>query len=242
MFIYDIYKYFSEIKNRLNLVLLSWIAAVGTSYLYKEILLFLLIKSNVELYNLECFYFISTGLTDIFNVYLQLTYFVSTQLSFFVFLYHFLMFITPALFIYEYTILKKILKISYIIFYFNIIIFNYLIIPKICNFFFSFQNANSNQSINVFFEAKINEYVSFYIDFYIVSFFITQSLVVFYLFLNYRKKKSDFILRTRKSFYFIFCVFATVLTPPDIFSQVFLMVFCVLAFEFYIFLTFFKEV
>ena len=76
-----LYRYFFEIKSRILLIIISWIITILICYCYKEILLFLLVKLNVKLYSLNSFYFISTNLIDVFSVYLQLSYFISTQFS-----------------------------------------------------------------------------------------------------------------------------------------------------------------
>ena len=64
-------KYFIEIRNRLLLLLLTWLSTILISYLYKEILLFSIVQPNI-VFNFSngstFFYFIFTNVTEIFSV------------------------------------------------------------------------------------------------------------------------------------------------------------------------------
>jgi len=215
-----LYRYFFEIKSRILLIIISWVITILICYSYKETLLFLLVKLNIKLYYLESFYFISTNLTDVFSVYLQLSYFVSTQLSIFIFIYHFLSFISPGLFEHEYKMLKLIVLMSLFFLSLSILILNIFVLPYVWTFFSGFQTNQYNESINIFFEAQITEYLNFYILTYYINVSIGQVFVVFLLLLNFIENKIKFINNTRKIFYSIFLIFATIITPPDIISQI----------------------
>ena len=110
------YKYFLEIKNRVVLIFNSWILTMVTCYFYKNILLFLLIKLNSNLYKLKSFYFITTNFTDIFSVCLQIGSFISIQCLILLSVYHFITFITPGLFNFEYNLLKLIFVLCCLLF------------------------------------------------------------------------------------------------------------------------------
>lgn len=215
-----LYRYFFEIKSRILLIIISWVITILICYFYKETLLFLLVKLNIKLYYLESFYFISTNLTDVFSVYLQLSYFVSTQLSIFIFIYHFLLFISPGLFEHEYKMLKLIVLMSLFFLSLSILILNIFVLPYVWTFFSGFQTNQYNESINIFFEAQITEYLNFYILTYYINVGIGQVFVFFLLLLNFIENKIKFINNTRKIFYSIFLIFATIITPPDIISQI----------------------
>ena len=73
------YRYYVELKNRCFLLLTCWVFTLLICYLYKEILLFILVNSN----NYTEQYFIFTDIGEIFYVYLQLIFFISnTSLNF----------------------------------------------------------------------------------------------------------------------------------------------------------------
>ena len=75
--------YFSELKNRIILLILCWLSSFCTCYSYKEILLFLFIKPSLNLTSkFNKIYFISTNITEIFNTYINLAIFISNQIVF----------------------------------------------------------------------------------------------------------------------------------------------------------------
>ena len=214
-----IYNYILEIKTRLLLILISWVINILICYSYKEILLYILIKLNKEIYLLNTFYFISTDLMDIFNVYIQLSYFFSNQLIIVVIIYHLLMFMSPGLFKHEFKILKDFLFFSYLFLFLSFLLFNSFILPKLWQFFFEFQN---NKSVAVFFEAKVTHYVNFYIYTFYNLLIICQVFVCMFFFFKTINYKVNFLKKTKKLYYLLFVIFATLGSPPDVLSQLFL--------------------
>lgn len=209
-------RYFLEIKNRIFLLVASWLLTVITCYYYKNILLFLLIKSNFKLYNLEVFYFIATNLSDVFSVCLQISYFLSTQFLIFLVIYHFLMFLAPGLFKFEYTVLQLFCFICLFFYIIGVTVLHCIILPFMWEFFTTFQ---LHFNLNVFFEAKITEYFIFYKDIYLLTVLISQVFSFVLLNLVLINQKLIFITKSRKSIYLVFILIATLLTPPDVFTQ-----------------------
>src|SRR5210317_1688135 len=96
------YKYYVEIKNRCFLLSTCWIFTLLTCYFYKEVILFILINSS----NYVEQYFIFTDISEIFYVYLQLTLFVTNQVTLLMILYHGIIFLSSGLYKFEYKKLK----------------------------------------------------------------------------------------------------------------------------------------
>jgi len=69
---------------------------------------------------------------------------------------------------------------------------------------------------------RVTEYLSLYILIYYVVIFVGQTFVFTFLIIDTLEKKLSFVRKTRKLFYLVFFAFATLITPPDIISQVFL--------------------
>ena len=90
-----------------------------------------------------------------------------------------------------------------------------IILPASFNFFLGFQN------VNVYFEAKINEYLEFYLTFYRLWIINSQILSLIICLLFFLDITNSFIKKSRKLFYALFVILATLITPPDIFSQLF---------------------
>lgn len=232
-----LYNYFLEIKNRFVLVIVCYIILFIVCYFYKETLLFLLVKSN----QLSLFYFISTDLTDVLNVYLDLSNFVSIQLTILSFLYHALTFFLPGLFFYEYQKIKFILFNSLCFVLISVFLYNVCILPCIWLFFLSF-NGESSYGINIFFESRITEYVELYKSFYFVTVLISQMFVIFIFSTKCVTNKVRFVAFVRKIFYFVFLMVATITTPPDVFSQLILVLVFVFIFEVLVLIVIFKDV
>lgn len=216
-------KYFLEIKNRFFLLLLTWLSTFIVSYAYKETLLFLIvnpdkfINSNT---NSPMFYFIFTNVTEIFTVYIELISFLTGQIIIFYIVYHCFIFLTPALFKKEYTLLYLLIKIIVFVWLFSIFISNNLVIPLTWSFFYSFHDLISAKFMTLHFEAKINEYLEFYILMYYLCVVYCQIFTIFFFFLSYVNNKSKIIKKFRKLYYYFFVVFSALISPPDIFSQI----------------------
>ena len=214
-------KYFFEIRNRTVLIGFSWVVTVMFAYLNKETLLFLSIKPNLGFFKQTSFYFIATNVTDIFSVYLSLTYLVGFQLTFIYFLCHIKAFFMPALYKTEQKKLAFFFKLSFLLWLLGLLLLNKAVLPFCWDFFSSFQNP-STYSVNIFFEIRITEYLSLYVMTYYITAFVSQCFLILFLLLSILKKKLLFIRSTRKIFYLIFFVIATLITPPDIISQLIL--------------------
>jgi len=232
--------YISEIKNRILLLVLSLIICTLTSYYYKETLLFLTIK-NLESPNLNTpLYFISTNLTEIITAYLKLSYISSIVLVINLTGYHLLLFFGPALTINEYFTTKKYFIKSVICFFLGFFIFNKYLMPMCWNFFLNFQDLYSIKTINIYFEGKMEEYINFYTKICFLLFIISQFCISLFLILDTIKEKIKFVRRSRKMFYLVFLIISTMITPPDVFSQLITLLCFSLVFEGLILITMFK--
>jgi sec-independent protein translocase protein TatC len=235
-----LYDYILEIKNRTLLIALMWVSLIVTCFFYKETLLFLTIKPNISLYKENLLYFIATNLTDILYAYLHLSYFIANQIIVLYILYNIFTFLAPALYKLEYKYFKIILFSIVCLWFLSFLILNIYVLPYCWNFFLSFQTTIVNQAIKVHFEAKITEYVNFYIFLHSICNGISQVFLILFLFLDTRIDKINFIKNSRKIFYFIFFLIATLITPPDIISQMVVGCSFILMYEILILVLFFK--
>jgi sec-independent protein translocase protein TatC len=214
-------KFFSELKVRLIIVVLSWFIAAIISYLNKEVLLFIIIKPVLISTNMDSFYFIATNLTDVFSVYLKVVYLIANQITIFFLLWQGFCYITPALFYFEYKKLRFTLFLGLGLLCASIFLLNIYILPFCWQFFSSFQE-NPSKCVNVFLEIRITEYLDFYTFSYYVTVILSQGFLLTFLFLDMLQDKLVFIKKSRKIFYVTFFVLATIMTPPDVISQIIL--------------------
>lgn len=225
-----IYNYIIEIKNRFFFVLFTWFVIAFVSYFYKETLLYLLLlKSNSN--NLTFNYFIFTNVTEVFSMFIKLVYFLANQISIFYLFCHVIVFITPALYYQEYKYLKFIFNLFLFFWLISLGFLNKILVPFAWNFFLSFHQILSNQTIYLHFEAKINEFLNFYITLYYVCFFNCLFFIILTLFSYYIKSNSTLIKKSRKFLYFWLIFLSTLMTPPDVISQIILSVCFLIIFE-----------
>ena len=196
--------HFLEARNRLGLIVLSWSLTWFTCFIYKDMLLFLLIKPLLQICPGAYDSFISTDLTEVFSSYLLICTFISNQLIFFFFMYHLLSFVSPGLYDYE---LKKIRAIVFLIFFLwllNLFILNKFIFPRAFSFFLTFHSISAEKILPIYFEVKISEYLNLYVFIFYLSALCFQFFFVIFLVLNGLRNKKKFIKRYRKIFLFFF--------------------------------------
>jgi Sec-independent protein secretion pathway component TatC len=145
---------------------------------------------------------------------------------------------SPGLFKHEFKILKDFLFFSYLFLFLSFLLFNSFILPKLWQFFFEFQN---NKSVAVFFEAKVTHYVNFYIYTFYNLLIICQVFVCMFFFFKTINYKVNFLKKTKKLYYLLFVIFATLGSPPDVLSQLFLSFSFIFTFEFIIFVILIKS-
>jgi sec-independent protein translocase protein TatC len=213
-----VYTYYLEIKNRFLLLFLTWISTVFVCYIYKEILLFsCLTKVYLFSQSNAIFYFIFTDVKEVFSVYLQLVFFVGYQVFIFYLISHSLAFISLGLYKFEYRYLKQMFYSGFFFWVVSFMLLNQILLPISWNFFLSFQSLTS---FNLYFEAKLNEYLNFYIFFYYICTFYCQISIILVFFFDYINTNLDLIRKFRKLFYYFSFFFSTLVTPPDVSSQI----------------------
>ena len=228
-----IFKFYNEIKNRTSLVFLSWFSSFIACYTYIETILFLTIKNITKAHNNNSLYLISTNITEIFSTYLKLAYFISIQFTFILILYQITIFLSPGLYINEYTKLKKLIITLITIFIINIIFNHYFIFPFFWDFFLNYQASFEKQTVQIYFEGKLNEYLNFYVNTYVTISLLTLFFYAQFFIINNINNKIQFIKKYRKLFYLTFILIATTITPPDVISQLFVIIVLISLFEFF---------
>jgi sec-independent protein translocase protein TatC len=220
----------------------SCLTLVFISYLYKETLLFLVIipikTSNTNYLS----YFIFTNIAEVFLVYIRLISFLAAQFGFFIFLYQSLVFLTPALFKKEYLFISSFYKLLIFTWILALTFLNYYLIPITWSFFINFHSIVSSSFIFLHFEAKLSEYLEFYLYLYYICIFYTQFFIVLFFVFNYFNISLKTIKALRKFYYFFFFLFSTLISPPDVFSQVILSIILLSVYELMVISFIFKNI
>lgn len=233
--------YLREIKNRMVLIAVCSFFSFFVCYFYKKVLLLLLInvyKSSFIEYN--PFNFMLTDITEMLFVYLRLVMFLSNQITYIYFFYHSLIFLMPAFYYSEYRYLKIISAYFLSAWVTSALVLNYLVIPLSWSFFYNFQNSQQSEFILFHFEAKVSDFVSFYTYFYYFCLYYFQSFIVLAFIFSIINNKIFYIKQSRKLYYYIFFVFSVFVSPPDVFTQLFLCFLATASYEFLLITQIFK--
>ena len=224
--------YIKEISFRSQYFLLSLFLTTIVCYLNKNALLFLLtftvMSSNIGSKLLGVEYFIYTHPSELFTTYIFLTIYFSALIVFSQFWWHILDFLRSSLTFSDYFYLLKIcVFVTFCVFLFNLVCF----LTLFPNFWFFFEAFNSceNDSVNLFLELRVTDYFSFLNNFlYIINICFFFLLFVCFI-ISYSGLKT--LLHWKKLFIFLNIVFATLLSPPDVSSQLLIFLVLTLLFE-----------
>jgi len=108
---------------------------------------------------------------------------------------------------------------------------NNFIFPTSWEFFLKFQEYQSSQNLTFYFEAKLNEYLIFYKSIYYSCNLVFQTVILFFIVLDLFKTNLFVVKKFRKIFYFIFFVFSTFLTPPEVVYQLAISICIIIVYE-----------
>jgi sec-independent protein translocase protein TatC len=225
--------YLKELQLRIVFSFIAVFSCLFCLFLFRQDLIFIYIIPSFST-RVPIEYFIFTEPMEIFSFYIG---------SFIIFGLFFLMpyffwqiidFLKGALFQKEWIRLKKFL-ISYIIFFLFSFSFIFLaLMPLLWDFFSSFHLMEGK--LPFYLELKASQYFSFFFNTILFSEVFFFIIFILFFFLMLSTKGLEFILLGKFLIYFLFLLGATVLTPPDLISQI-LFFFCfILLFEAFFFL------
>ena len=225
-------KYFLEIRNKFVLLAVTFFSTLLICYWYKEVLLFLVTQMHL---NDENLYFIFTDVTELFSVYLRLILFFSIQITLWYLFYYLFSFVSTALYYHEFKFIGFLWGSGTFFFVLSSLLSSYIIIPFGWNFFLSFQSQQG-----FYFEARIGEYFSFYNNAYILCLIYCQLFTLLFIFLAEIQHNYLYIKKYRKLYYYVFLIFATLMTPPDLISQLATTSFVIIIYEIVLLFSLFK--
>lgn len=214
--------YLNELFLRLKFSIFSFLLILLICYSYKDILLIIFsipilnlsINPTIEFSNL-----IYTHPLELFKIHCLFAVVISFYLFIPYIFWHFLDFLKSSLIKYNYKLLLKRIIITLTTFFLvNIYFFNYFL-PNIWFFLKNFNSSNSSDKVlKFFFELRVEEYFNFVVDFLcLINIFVL--LFLFFFFVTFIFGVSN-IIYWKKLFIFINIVCATLLSPPDVYSQI----------------------
>jgi sec-independent protein translocase protein TatC len=231
--------YIKELIFRVQYFLLSLSLTLILCYVYRNLLLYLLTFSVLSTNNNSNIsgvdYFIYTHPSELLTIYFLVVLYFSGLFLFPFCVWNFLDFLKSSLLSSEYYfLLQLILFLILIISFSNIFCFLNLF-PTFWTFFESFNNLSNkiNDELNFFLELRIQDYFLFLSSFlYLINICLFFLLFICLFFSLYGIKT---LLHWKKLFIFFNIVFATLLSPPDVYSQLLIFVTLTVIFEIIIF-------
>jgi len=181
--------------------------------------------------------FIFTSLIEIFFTYIKFSAIIAFLISLPFIFFQIWLFLIPGLYKYERKSLNIFIIFIILIFLISVSIIYFLILPNIWKFFLLFEQNNTLFPLH--FEAKINDYlfIMLSIVFNIVLCFQVPSIL---LLLTYFKIFDiKFLINKKKLFYLILLIIGTIISSPDIISQLFIISFLWVLYEFSILILYF---
>lgn len=220
--------YLKELHYRFLLCLLCFLATASILYLYKEQLFYFLGNYQSSPFP----FFLATNLPEVFLASVKLTLFLGLYFSLPVICINLWLFFKPAFYKHEADKIKIILVVSAFLYGLTLLFTIFILLPSCWKFFQSFELTSANNGINIRLETRLTEYLNFLFDvFFTLSFLSYSSLIFFFLIVNYT---INLCIKYRKLLYFSFLCLATLITPPDIFSQLFVSVLLISSYEIFL--------
>ena len=215
--------YLKEITFRFQYLSLSFLLCLSLCYYNRESLLFVLtfnvLASNIKLHQSGIDYFIYTHPSELLIMYLIVIVYFTSIIMLPQLLWICLDFLRSGLTKSEFIYVQNKINIGSTLLYISNAFCFLLLFPNFWSLFESFNKmSNSTGILNFFLELKIRDYVSFLKDFLYNTNICLAIIICLHFIINSYNLKN--LLCWRRLFIFINFVFATLLSPPDIFSQV----------------------
>lgn len=227
-------QHLSELRKRIIFCVIFFIISFASCYFLAEEIYQILLKPFLNnLHNSQNNKLIYTAPTEAFITYLKLSFRAALFFSFPIFVTQFYLFIAPALYKHEKKNILLIFTSGTLLFLLGGLFAYYFILPMAFNFLQNFQSQATvaNTSFSIELNTKISEYLDFVTDL-LFGFGVAFQLPIFFLLLiKIGVLSSQKLKYQRKYWVVIIFLLSSILTPPDIISQITLAIPMILMFE-----------
>jgi sec-independent protein translocase protein TatC len=174
---------------------------------------------------------IFTALTEVFFTYVKVAFFAAAFICFPIFLVQFWLFVAPGLYRHEKSALAPFLAATPFLFFLGGALVYYIIFPFAAEFFIAFEVPETDTTLPIQLEPKVNEYLSLMMQLIFAFGLCFQLPVVMTLLARVGLATSKGMAAKRK--YAIVGVFivAAIFTPPDPLSQLSLAIPIIILYE-----------
>lgn len=208
-----------ELRNRLTWAVLALFITFGACYYFVEDIYGFLVQPLADIMGPDR-RMIYTALTEVFFTYVKVSFFAACFVSAPVFLGQLWAFVAPGLYKNERSAFLPFLIATPILFLAGGALVYYFIMPLAWKFFLSFEQAGGAANLAIQLEAKVGEYLSLVMKLIFAFGLCFQLPVLLMLMARAGIVTADGLAKRRKYAVVIAFIFAAVLTPPDLISQV----------------------
>ncbi|NNV07828.1 twin-arginine translocase subunit TatC [Geobacillus sp. C56-T2] len=218
----SVYEHLGELRRRLIAVLVFFAAALAASFFFvDDVIIYLQRTAETKQLTMNAF-----RLTDPIKVYFQFAFVIAAVLTSPVLLYQIWAFVSPGLYEKERKVTLSYIPASIVLFLGGVSFAYFVLFP----FVVRFMNQLAEQ-LGVQQMIGINEYFQFLLQLVLPFGVVFQLPIVVLFFTRLGLITPQFLVRVRKYAYLVLLIIAAIITPPDLLSQVIVMIPLTLLYE-----------
>lgn len=211
----SVYEHLGELRKRLIIVLVFFAAALVVSFFFvDDVILYLQRTAEAKHLTMNAF-----RLTDPIKVYFQFAFVISAVLSAPVLLYQIWAFVSPGLYEKERKVTLSYIPASIVLFLAGVSFAYFVLFPFVVRFMSQLADQLGVQQM-----IGINEYFQFLLQLVLPFGIVFQLPIVVLFFTRLGLITPQLLVRIRKYAYLALLILAAVITPPDVLSQVIVMI------------------
>ena len=231
-------EHLAELRKRLLYSVVTLLVIFAGCYFFAEDIYGFLVKPLADIYrNNPDKRLIYTGLTEAFFTYMKVAFYAALFLSFPIIAGQFYIFLAPGLYKKEKRVLLPFLIACPLLFVAGAALVYYFIFPLAWSFFLSFESAGHTGTLPIQLEARVSEYLSLVIQLMFAFGLAFQLPILVTLLAKAGLVSTQTLKKNRKYVLLLVFIFAAIVTPPDIISQIGLAIPMLLLYEVAIFLS-----